>query len=351
MNCRSDILLTLAGPEDSAGIKAVFDSMSFSGGISVRYARDPDPLNSMELDGERAVVVVFRDLGEAGRIVGVGGCIVREEYVHGALCKIGYLTGMKLLPEYQGKALPIAAAYRLIRQSTPEVSVYYTTILRENTAAQKLLEKRRRSMPVYVCHGFYRVYCIGGRRSTSSVKSTYVVERNRMDGLKAFYEQTLCRADFACPLDFFLKQEHCDFFTLRDVNQSILAVCAVWNQQHYKQYIIQRYGGAYSLLRRLPLHLLGYPRFPSPGSPANYASIALLRTIEGRSDMAQTLLRAVAAQTRYDLLFAGLPSNSPYLPALEKIPHISYESKFYTVHFDGNAPAEHPYFSPEVGLL
>ena len=67
MNFQNDrYTLRLALPEDDAGIRAVFESASFSGGLSIQYLR-PSPLRSFAADGDDVKMLVVRD-NENGRI-------------------------------------------------------------------------------------------------------------------------------------------------------------------------------------------------------------------------------------------------------------------------------------------
>jgi ribosomal protein S18 acetylase RimI-like enzyme len=150
--------LVLAQHSAWSEIKEIYESGEFDGGIAVQYLRDPDPIASFEREGEKAVILMLRDK-QANKAVGFGACMIKRVYNDNKIVNMGYLTGLKLLPEYRGKVLLIPYVYEKLYEYTKDyVDFYFTTILKENTAVQKMLEKPRKLMPLYEYLGNYRVY-------------------------------------------------------------------------------------------------------------------------------------------------------------------------------------------------
>lgn len=348
MLCQNNkIELRLAGPDDRDGIRRVFESGKFDGDLSIQFLRNPDPLTSMAHDGERTVIIVMEYV-ETGEIAAVAGCVIRREYVRSEIKRIGYLTGLKLLPKYQKKVFCIADGYRFMRELTrDDVDLYYTTILSSNTGAIKLLEKKHKNMPAYLYLGEYTTYCIkaGG---ASNVRLTGMTPEERAH----LYKAELPTLDFV-PADtalFGLMDN--DFYALRDSAGQILAACAIYDQQKDKQYVVSGYGRKYKLMSLIPTRLLGYPSFPKAGSTLNYASVAFLYVKNADPKLGRRFLKAVAARAkRYDLLLLGLFENHPDRALFEKFRHIKFQSRLYEVTWD------EPQYSPghpiglEVSLL
>ncbi|MGN0679693.1 MAG: hypothetical protein ACI4JS_08535, partial [Oscillospiraceae bacterium] len=84
--------LRLADSDDNDGIREIFHSEGFSGGLSVKYLRDPKPFDSFCADGDSAAILVITD-NENQRTAAVGGAVIRMEYVNGAAEKCAYLRG------------------------------------------------------------------------------------------------------------------------------------------------------------------------------------------------------------------------------------------------------------------
>ena len=361
MYCQNNkIILSLATEDDNEGMNKVFESGHFDGGFSVQFLRKPKPLQSFRKDGDTAKILIMKDALTL-EVIAVGGCVIRREYLDGSIKRVGYLTGLKILPAYQKKVRCIAEAYKFLHDNTKdEVDLYYTTILSSNTGAQKLLEKRHRNMPAYRYLGEYTTYCFkagdifggrpGGRftgRSGGKLSGATAAE------VAQLYDSSLRKLNLA-PKDTGLSGLTAkDFYTLRDTRQEIIACCAIYNQQSYKQYVISDYNRVYRILSKLPVHLLGYPNFPAQNSRLNYASVAFLYVKDNNILLGRQFLRAVAKDAgrkgrtgqagrpgpdgaigRIDVLLAGQFCNNPLRGIFDSIRHIKFQSRLYEVSWN-----------------
>ena len=339
----------LATPEDDQPILEIYESGSFSGNISVLFTRRPDPYESLKREGENVIIPIMKDKQD-NKICAVGCCVIRKAYINGEVKRTGYLTGLKVLPEYQRRMPHIAHTYDYLYQQTKnQVDVYYTTILKDNVLAQKMLEKRRKGMPIYQHIGDYTVYCFktGSRQKSQGT----IFEKGNSNGVKAFYDSQLKNFNFS-PVNIpGLKEQ--EIFTLRDLDGNVIAACKIWDQQSYKQYIITGYQGLYKVIKKFPLRILGYPNLPRENSPVNYASVTMLCVKDNNKDLAEYFIKEVAQTSEdFDFLMCGLYENHPLNAVFTKIRHIKYESKVYTVHFnDLNLTLDNRPVNLEVGLL
>jgi len=248
--------LVIAKPEDSEGIQKVFDDGEFKGGISVKYKRTPDPYQSYQNDGERIIMLILKDTA-TGEILGCGGLVIRKENVNGILQNTGYLTGLKILQSHWKRVNCIKQAYRMIGEQSAELNpFYYTTILQSNEPAIKMLEKRRKGMPPYIYLGQYTVFCLGSGGKQKS--GGFSFNRGHTDELSAFYKEHLPKYNLSPQNEWLYGLKKDDFYYLRSSDGKILASCAVWNQQSYKQYVISGYGGMYKAFSHLPIRLAGF---------------------------------------------------------------------------------------------
>ncbi|MCL1791697.1 MAG: hypothetical protein FWG40_10210 [Peptococcaceae bacterium] len=324
--------LVVATPEDAQGIQKVFDDGDFKGDISVKFNRTPNPYRSFQNDGDHIVLPVAKDIS-TGDVLGVGGCVIRRAYVNGALQNTAYLTGLKILQSHQRRLNCIKPAYQLIRDQTAHYTpFYYTTILKSNEAAIKLLEKQRKDMPSYIYLGDYTVFFLGtGGKSNSK---GYTFERGYNDTLAAFYQDHLPKYNLAPASERLYGLTDNRFYCLKSPAGEILAACAIWDQQSYKQYIISDYGGIYKALSHLPIGLLGYPTMPKAGESANYASIAALIILEENQAIARLFLDLVLREAKqYDFMMLGLFENHPLTNVAQKFKHIKYQSRLYAVDY------------------
>lgn len=323
--------IELAGPSDGAALAAIYNSDDgFGGEIAVKFTREPNPFASLRADGDDVVVPVVREI-DTGRLIGMGACVVRRAWVNGKQVKVGYLTGLKALPEFRRGVPLIPQVYAFLRSHTGDVACYYTTILTENTLARRLLERKRVGMPTYRPVAEYQTYCFRSRgplltRSHLTGGSLAELLELRSPG------EDLANLAAAGPPP---GVGDADVRVLREHDGSPLAWCAVIDHRATKQYVITSYGGRYERLARLPVHWAGYPRLPRPGVPADYLSIAALGSRDDDPALIGRLLRAVGGQNRSrDFLMLGLPEGHPYAAALDGLRTINYSSQLYTVHFD-----------------
>ena len=335
MNGRNSWRLTIAGPEDAPGIQKVFDDGDFKGGISVKFSRSPDPYQSFQNDGAHIVLPVAKDLA-TNEVLGVGGCVIRREHINGVLQNAGYLTGLKILQSHQRRLHCMKEAYQLIGEQTAKYNpFYYTTILKSNEVAIKLLEKRRKGMPPYVYLGEYTVFCLGTGGKSGGKK--YSLERGHTEELSAFYKKHLPQYNLSPASERLYGLNDDDFYYLQSSDGEILAACAIWNQQSYKQYIISGYGGLYKALSHIPTGLFGYPTLPKAGGSADYVSIAALIIPEENHDIAKSFLKLVLREAKqYDFVMLGLFENHPLMSVAQSLKHIKYQSRLYAVNYAEN---------------
>ena len=341
-------------PGDSPHLLKLYESEGFTGNISVLFTRRPDPYQSLMGEGENAVIPVVIDR-DADLVCGMGASIIHKVNLNGETRTAGYLTGLKSLPEYRKRVPFGTAVYSYLHELTKEkVDFYYTTILKDNAAAQKMLEKKRRNMPEYRFAGEYTVYCFrAGHLQQDKALKGYKFRKSNVAEIQAAFDKASLSFNLSPASTNWPGLADNDCYVMQDNDGRTVAACAVWNQQSYKQYVITRYGGIYRFLRNMPLKLFGFPNLPKENRPVNCASITMLSVNGNDIRLASYFLEIVArAAKSYDFLMLGLHENHPLNAAVSKIRSIKYQSRVYTVHWGENSlvPDERP-FNLEVGLL
>lgn len=336
--------MELATSEDAEQLASIYDSDDgFQGDISVKFTRYPNPVESLAVEGDDVVVPVVRD-GETGQLVGMGACVLRDAWVDGEPCRVGYLTGLKALPDFRGWVRIIPQVYGFMRENTPDVKLYYTTILTENTLARKLLEREHPGMPHYEFVGEYRTHCYRWNRP--------VVSRNRLrqgnlQELSALNAKPRNLA--AVGVSPGVRDD--DVWVLSSSHGEPLSWCTV-RVPTLKQYTVTRYGGRYANVAKLPVHWLGYPRLPGAGTQADYAVVGDLGARDDDPRLVRELLKRVGWLNRNrHFLMVGLLDGHPHESALSGIRTVDYSSRLYTVGFDGCLSLVSDGISLDVGLL
>lgn len=327
MNFRNNkYTLRFADSGDNEGIREIFESGSFSGGINVRYLRNPSPYESFSADGNINRIMVITD-NENGRTAAVGGAVVRYEYVNGKEEKCAYLTGLKIHPDYRRKINFIAKAYQFLREGISDCRYCYTTILDDNREAISLFEKKHRNMPEYRYLGHYTTYCFhGGKRILN-------LEKNNAEGFEELMKKHFSNQSLA-PSDYSLKGfGEKTFFSYREKGE-IKACCFIGNQQGHKQYKMCSYSGIYRVLAGLPTKLFGYPEFPKPDSIINHGVVSYLYVKGNDRRLCRDFLRSAAAESGFSLLLWGGFENNPLCGAMNGIKSVHYGSRLYSVIWD-----------------
>lgn len=315
---------TVADADDLAAIYGSDDG--FAGPIAVKFTRDPDPFTSLLAEGDEVVVPVARERG-TGRLVGMGACVIRSAWLNGEPTRIGYLTGLKALPQFRGWLRLIPQMYDFLRQHTATVECYITTILTANQGARRLLERNRPGMPRYRFVTDYTTHCFRARARG----------RDRMsDGTVAELVELGApgRTNLTCvgaPPGVGDR----DVRVLRDAGGTALAWCAVLDQRATKQYRITGYHGGYAALARLPVHRLGFPRLPRVGAAANQVGVVGAGAVDDDPRLIGELLRRVGTEfTDRDFVMIGSTPGTPVAAALDPMRTITYDSRLHDVTFD-----------------
>jgi hypothetical protein len=111
--------------------------------IQVTYEKVPNLFESLQKDSEKTLIIVAGIDVKTGYLVGVGACSIFKN-------NIGYLNSFRIKKEYRNK-VNFGKAYEMLITEAKKLGVknIVTTILEENKIAQKILTKRRKSMPIY----------------------------------------------------------------------------------------------------------------------------------------------------------------------------------------------------------
>ncbi len=315
--------LKFADSSDNAGIREIFESSAFDGGISVQYLRNPKPYESFLADGEDAKILVILDNKE-GRTAAVGGAVVRREYLNGKAEKCAYLTGLKIHSDYQKKISFIAKAYGFLHEEISDCKCCYTTILDDNLPAISMFEKKHKHMPEYRYLGHYTTYCFHGG------KKIIDIEKDNLEGFDKLMETHFAQKSLT-PVNYNYRGfGEKSFYCVRE-NGEIIACCFVGNQQGYKQYKMNSYGGIYKLLSKLPTRFFGYPEFPKADSIVNHGVVSYLYIRDYDVKLCEKFLRSVAAEAGFSLLIWGGFENNPLCGTLDRMRTVHYGSRLYSV--------------------
>ena len=281
------------------------------GRIAVSFRREPSFFDAA-VDGAFHQVIVCRDHQEK-RIAGFGCRSVRLRYVNGRPTPVGYLSGLRALPEYRPLGL-LARGYAFFRDLHRDgrAQVYLTTIAEDNARALSTLTTGRAGLPEYACAGRYHtvVIPIPRRRlgSTCRTGAVQVREARTLDRdalIEFLHEAGPARQFFPClgQADFFESAS-----TFRDLTPGDLLLAfrrgrlvgslAGWDQHRFRQSVVESYDRLFGWAR--PFYnawatIRGSPRLPRVRETLRCLMVAIPTVLDNDAGVFATLLEALRA--------------------------------------------------------
>jgi hypothetical protein len=348
----------LATQADDAALRNLLAATPMEGAISLAFARQPSYFAAAEVDGRHVQVGVVRD-GESQQVVGMGSRAISLRYLDGVPTPIGYLSGLRLMPEFRGRSGLLARGYRFLRELHGDGAArfYLTTVAIDNPVGS-VLTSARAGLPVYQACGGYHTLAIS---STSYVRIPELrdddieirkAEKTDRDAIIAFLNT--CGPS----RQFFPVYEQQDLFSdhglLRGLEPAdvLLAVSGTeivgtlgsWDQRRFKQIIVQRYQKRLAALR--PLYNAWATMRRQPVLPAAGSSLAArLAAIPVVRDQNQQVFRQLLRNLLHRLLqhgdrqlLVGLHSADPLLQVAQQLAGRDYETTLYLVYWPEESP-------------
>ncbi len=368
----SQFIIELAKETDDPGIRDLLSNIPMEGDIEMSFHRDPSVFYSLGVQGKFNQIVVARDT-KRGRIVASQTRSIKPVYINGEVKNLGYTSYLRILPEYRRSTLlGRGLKYFKTLNEDGRVSVYVTSIFDSNEYAKKWMVSGKAGMPITYELGAYHTFSIIPFRRKKEIKTDLKVERGSRENLGGILE---CLARYGREKQFYPYYTREDFIPgatySRDFNvedfyialkgDKIVGVIAKWDQNGYKQTVINRYNGK---MRRLkPLvnfgsRLLGYPPMPEAGDYLRFFQVSFIAIMDNDVDVFRILLRRLYNDNiggAHTTFLVGLHSKDPLIKALEEYHHFKYDSRIYLFGWEENrkdlddVDSRIPYF--EIGRL
>jgi hypothetical protein len=348
----------LATPTDDGDLRRILALTPMPGRIAVSLRREPSWFAGAVVDGFFRQVVACRNL-DTGRVVGFGCRSIRRLYVNGRSADVGYLSSLRLLPEYRNLGL-IARGYDFFRRLHEDgrVTFYLTTIAEGNNAAMNLLTSGRVRLPAYHFAGRYHTIALALTR-----------RKLRHDNPAGVTLRPACADDLPAILEFlategpqrqFFPHYELDHFlcaegALRGLQMGgvivarrgdrLLGLLAEWDQQTYRQSMVDGYSGWVGRLR--PFYsgwqrLRGLSGLPPPGQPLRCLNIAFPLVADNDLEVFAALigeLRRRHAGGSWSHLLIGLHETDPLLSVAQRFAAKKYTTFLYLVGWEDSDAA------------
>ena len=343
----------LATRADDQELRTILRQTPMPGRISICFQREPSFFDAASVEGDFVQTIVCRDQ-DRKRIVGFGTRSIRQRYVDGVAMPVGYLSSLRVLPEYRGMSL-IARGYAYFRELHDDgrVPFYLTTIAAGNEPALRILTSGRAGLPHYHRRGTYCTLAvpIRARRLPASHHESLEIRLATSNDASAIVEfvNAQGRGRQLCPQlavddlggGGLLRELSAGDVLLATRHGDIVGTLAAWDQHAFRQSVVHRYGATLAYLR--PLYnawagLTGRSRLPRPGAPFRYLVGAICMIKDYDPTVFQQLLAELLARLGNgpaEYLLLGMHESDPLLSLAERFASQKYVTHLYAVTFDG----------------
>jgi hypothetical protein len=349
---------SLAGLADDPQLRARMAADVMEGSIAVSFRREPSYFSGCRLQGDATQVVKCVDTA-AGHIVGLGSRSTALAFVDGRRERIGYLSDLRLAPEFRRGSL-VARGYRMLRRlHAADPVLFYTTVIYEgNRLAFAALVGCRAGLPRYVDWG---------RLLTPAIKLDFAVRQAQLAGVTLergnaarlpqiveFLNRERSRKQFAPVVDAAqfgngrLAGLRPEAFFLALRGGRIVGTLAAWDQSGLRQTHVERYPAALRLIR--PLYnalaaLSPLKPLPSPGERIPYVYLACAATEDDDVSLFRFLIRAAHESLRHgpwSFAIAALHEADPLAPVLSEFRCVPAAGRLFAVHYPEESLAIDP---------
>lgn len=347
----------LAGHAEDAAIRTLTSQTPMKGRISVTFRREPDYFAASAVEGRfRQVVVGY---AEPDHLCGMGTRSIDRRMVNGRPEAIGYLSGLRILPEHRNGVL-LARGLQFLRElhSDGRASLYLTTIADDNELALRTFLSRHRFLPDLQPLGRFHTLALTPtptrrtpekRDGTSVRRATpedvpLMLDFLRQEGPRRQFFPEYDDSDFA--LEGRLRGLNPEDVHLAFRQDRLVGMLGGWDQNEFRQTVLQNYSPSLRFARPLYNMLAwvqGVPKLPRAGTQIRSVFAALPVIVQDDGEVLLRLLDAVrqdAATRRADCAFIGFHERDPLWKIVRHLRGMVYTTRLFLVYWkDGEAVA------------
>ncbi len=342
----SNLQMQLAEAEDNRGLRRLAREMPMPGNMRISFRRDPCYFEALAVEGHHCQTLLAKDV-DTGAIAGMANRSIKSVFINGEKSTVGYLSGLRVLPEFRG-GFPLARGFRYLKtlHRDGRAPFYLASIVSGNAMAAKLASHPRIAMN-WMRLGSFKTYAVStsvgieARRTGTKLRPATADD---MPQLVSFLQREGCRKQFF-PVytleDLMAPDGTLKGLGLQDIllaldGDEICGVAAAWNQQSFRQSVLEGYAWWLTLLRPLLngfARLRQLPLLPSPGTALNYFYLSLACIREDNPDLlhdlVHTLLRVKSKSSAF--MVAGFHEDDPLNRTLSRTKHLLYPSELYAI--------------------
>jgi hypothetical protein len=345
-----------AGPGDDADIRRLLREHPMPGAVSVSLEREPSLSVARKLEGGEHRTLACRE-GAGGALIAVGAVVTRPMLVNGAERRVAYLTQLRLATRARGRRAVIIEGYARMRNLI-DADACFTSILEENTAARRLLERGLPGMPEYRFVSAFHTFVLGrgAGRAEGNVRR---LSAEDVSGVARLLHESAR----GCALAALWTEEELSrlvstgTLTLWGVGGSLRGCAGVWDLSAGKQAVVRGYSAALRAARgviNLTAGATGAPHLPAPGEPLRTRFLSHLALAGCTEAESRGLIAAACARARTDgaSLIAGAAPGHPVHDRLSRHAWSTLRSRIYAVRWNDMPPTPSSWldYRPRVSL-
>jgi len=328
------MLIRAATKEDNQSLLVLSRQAPMDAKLAVNIDRSPDYFSLAGLQGNDPAIFVAEKSGE---IIGIVGVSFRDVYFKSEKIRIGYIGGIKI--DYTCRNSLVT--FRLMKHVTDYLSdspIKFAVILvMGNNATMNALLSGRANIPPFDCLATYWIkYLLPFRIQRPSAEYTYRhAIRSDISRLSELFRQFYDNYELAPRwndeylLSLYREPDYKLENTWLAMNgEKIVAVVTLWDQSAFKNTVVSRYAGKYSLMYKI---LKPFNQLPPEGQPLS--EISVRHCVFDKQDLsaAVNLIRWVIRNQTTDYRFVrfGFLQNSLHKKILNKFYGISIPVNLY----------------------
>jgi hypothetical protein len=340
-----------AGGEDDSAVRKMLRDISIPGAVSITMTREPNFFLGSTIEGDVHQTTILKDESKE-RVVLMGSRSERDAYINGKLARLGYLSQLRVDPKFRGGTGVMHAGFESLKKKHDigSVAFYVTTIIADNEKAKKALASNWPGMPRYLEREILTSLSIPLRARKVDCPAGIEIRRATPDDapeIAACLQRVLQEFQFAphWTVESLLDQERTrdlviEDFTVATKAKKICGCVARWNQQGFKQNMVNGYQGYLKVVRpavNLVGKYFGIPYLPDPGQAFKSIFLSHLAIdADCQSALISLLMTACnqALEDGHQTATIGMADRNPWLSMIRKsFKGFVYDSLIYTVHW------------------
>jgi hypothetical protein len=287
----------------------------------------------------------------------MGSRSISPVYVNGQVAPLGYLSGLRGVPEYRGGTL-LARGYRYLRQLHEDgrTTLYVTTIAEGNREAIAALTSGRARLPKYHAAGQYHTLMLPRRRGEIRTRDAGIEVRFAshadLPRLVGFWNEVGPQRQFFPVVNEDDFRSHESIYRGLQPQQMLVAwrgkrpcgTLALWNQGSFRQTVVAGLPKWLRLTRPVYNFLAaarGRPTLPAVGQAIAFLDAALLVIKCDDLNVLRRLLTAATSRKAFPqepFLAVGLHDSDPLLPEVRRRRTLEYMTRVFLVCWEDGEP-------------